>query len=155
MDEHATAEHASQEDPTRAMSFAVLLFTSIASLGGTGVIMAQASNAHGSTKVLLALLGVSTVIVSWLLVHTIYTLRYTVLYFSQPIGGVSFNKDIHPTYSDFAYLAFTLGVAYQVSDTAFETRKFRKIALFHALFSYMFGAAIVAATINLLVSLGR
>lgn len=155
MNEKETAEHAMVEDPTRATAYSILLIASLASLGGAGVILAKASHAQGSHEVLLALLGVGSVVVSWLIVHTLYTLRYTVLYFTPPEGGVSFNKDIRPTYSDFAYLAFTLGMTYQVSDTGFETRKFRKLALTHALFSFLFGTAILATTINLLAGLGR
>jgi uncharacterized membrane protein len=155
MDEKATAEHALLEDPTRATAYTVLLSASLASLAAVVVILAKASHATGAEEVMFALLGIGSVVVSWLIVHSLYTLRYAVLYFTPPEGGVSFNDDIRPTYSDFAYLAFTLGMTYQVSDTSFGTRKFRRVAISHALFSYLFGTAIVAATINLLAGLGR
>lgn len=57
--------------------------------------------------------------------------------------------------SDFAYLAFTLGMTYQVSDTDLKTARLRRIVLFHTLLSYLFGTVIVAATINLVAGLAK
>src|SRR4051812_45103706 len=59
-----------------------------------------------------------------------------------------------PCFSDFAYLAFTLGMTFQVSDMNLETNRFRKLALGQTLLSYLFGTVILAATVNLIVSLG-
>lgn len=66
----------------------------------------------------------------------------------------NFNQNISPRYLDFAYLAFTLGMTFQVSDTDLETTAIRATALRHALLSYLFGAVILAATINLIAGLG-
>ena len=76
------------------------------------------------------------------------------LYYTGPVGGVSFNQSAPPGYVDFAYLAFTLGMTFQVSDTDLQTPAIRATALRHALLSYVFGVVIVAATINLVVALG-
>jgi uncharacterized membrane protein len=66
---------------------------------------------------------------------------------------VDFNEASRPRYADFAYLAFTLGMTFQVSDTALTTREVRATALRHALLSYLFGAVIIATTINLVAGL--
>ena len=58
-----------------------------------------------------------------------------------------------PRLSDFAYLSFTLGMTYQVSDTDLKTPAVRRLVLRHTLLSYLFGTVIVAATINLVVGL--
>ena len=58
-----------------------------------------------------------------------------------------------PTYLDFAYLSFSIGLTFQVSDTSITGRPVRRIALHHALLSYLFGAAILAMAINLVASL--
>ena len=63
------------------------------------------------------------------------------------------NNDERPCFSDFAYLAFTIGMTYQVSDTDLTTKGFRRLALRHALLSYLFGTVIIAATINLVAGL--
>jgi uncharacterized membrane protein len=67
---------------------------------------------------------------------------------------VDFNQQEPPQYLDFAYLALTLGMTYQVSDTAIRSSAVRRTALRHALLSFLFGAVILASTINLVVSLG-
>jgi uncharacterized membrane protein len=68
-------------------------------------------------------------------------------------GGVDFNERAPPCYTDFAYLAFTIGMTFQVSDTDLQTREFRRVALCHALLSFVFGTGILATTINLVASL--
>jgi uncharacterized membrane protein len=153
MDAEKTAEYAVQEDPTRALTDIILLLASIASLIAVGFLLVQASGANGFAQGLLAAVGIISVIIAWLLIHTIYTLRYAMLYYSKPEGGVTFGDK--PSYSDFAYLAFTLGMTYQVSDTNLTNKKFRKAALQHALLSFIFGTLIVATTINFVAGLGR
>jgi uncharacterized membrane protein len=100
-------------------------------------------------------LGAGSVVVSWLVVHTIFTLKYARPYYGGDSreGGVDFENDVRPPYSDFAYLAFTIGMTFQVSDTDLQSAAFRRLALRHALLSYLFGAVILAATINLVAGI--
>ena len=69
------------------------------------------------------------------------------------VGGISFNEDEDPQYSDFAYLAFTIGMTFQVSDTDIQDKQIRRTALRQALLSYPLGAMVIASTINLLSGL--
>ena len=154
MDTEATAAHATREDPTRAITDAILLAAAVISLAAVGFFLLQASSAKGTTQDLLAGVGVATVALSWLLVHTVFTLRYALLYYTGRDGGIDFNQNSPPRYSDFAYLAFTLGMTFQVSDTELKTPAIRATALRHALLSYLFGAVILAATVNLVAGLG-
>jgi uncharacterized membrane protein len=85
--------------------------------------------------------------------HTIYALRYAVEYYSEPAGGIEFNQDGKPTFADFAYVAFTIAVTYGVTDTALQNRRIRSTALQHSLVSYLFGAVILAITIQVFGSL--
>jgi uncharacterized membrane protein len=155
MDEQQTADHALAEDPTRTTSEVTLLAASVASLAALAIVLVKASSATGSSKALLAGLGIVSVILSWIVVHTIYVLRYAVLYYGEPRGGVDFGGEKQPAYTDFAYLAFTIGMTFQVSDTGFSNREFRKLALRHALLAYVFGTLIVATTINLIAGLNK
>jgi uncharacterized membrane protein len=150
----ATAKHATREDPGRAASDLIVLTAAVASLAAVGFVLVQASSAEGSQQNLLAGLGVASVALSWFSVHTLFTLRYARLYYTGKDGGVNFNQEAPPRYLDFAYLAFTIGMTFQVSDTDLETPAIRHTALRHALLSYLFGAVILAATINLLAGLG-
>ena len=87
-------------------------------------------------------------VASWLAINLDFTLRYAHLYYSDPVGGVDFGGTSEPDYRDFAYLAFTIGMTYQVSDTDLLTCRFRRVLLLHALLSYLFGVVIIAAVIN-------
>ena len=81
-------------------------------------------------------------------------LHYAKLYYSESPPCIGFNDQDSPTYADFAYLAFTIGMAYAVSDTPLQSSAIRKKALSHALVSYVLGAIVLAVTINLLAGLG-
>lgn len=153
LNDKLTASHAVREDPSRAASDIVVLGTSLASLAAIVVVLAGAGNAHGSAKVAQIALGVVSVVVSWTILHTIFTLRYAELYYRGVPGGVDFPGAKEPCYKDFAYLAFTLGMTFQVSDTGFQNTEFRIAALRHSLISYLFGTVIVATTINLIAGL--
>jgi Protein of unknown function (DUF1345) len=87
------------------------------------------------------------------LVHTVFTLRYARAFYAQPQGGIDFNEGDPPTYLDFAYLALTIGMTFQVSDTNLTSKGIRRIALVHAMFSYLFGVVIVGLVINVVASL--
>jgi uncharacterized membrane protein len=91
--------------------------------------------------------------VSWTTVNTVYALRYASLYYGDVPGGIAFDGEPSPTYADFAYLAFTIGMTYQVSDTPLSTRQIRKTALRHALLSFVFVTSVVAMTINIVAQL--
>ena len=96
-----------------------------------------------------------TVVLSWGAVNTMFTLRYADLYY-RGSSAVDFgyrDSDERPDYRDFAYLAFTIGMCYQVSDTTLRDRGIRRTVLVHALVSYVFGVVIIAAGINLVAGL--
>jgi uncharacterized membrane protein len=149
-----TAARATAEDPHRAIRDILVLSACGASLGALGLVLAHAREAAEGARTMLALLAVLSVAVSWFSVHTIFTLRYALLYYTQPVGGISFNQQQRPDYRDFAYVALTLGMTFQVSDTELQNSDIRSTALRHALLSYMFGAVILAAAVNLIAGLG-
>lgn len=150
-----TKSHAINEDPSRALADILLISASMASLVAVAVLIAQAGKSHGLAKIAEILLGLFSVIVSWLVIQIIHTLKYAKFYFDGTPGGINFNQDILPRYTDFAYMAFTLGMTFQVSDTSIETPEIRYAALKHTLISYVFGTVIIAATINTIAGLGK
>lgn len=149
-----TAERATAEDPSRASSDLLTLAAAVASLAAVAIVLVRAHASHGAARGMLAGLGLLTVAVSWFTVHTIFTLRYAELYFGDPEGGISFHQQNRPCYRDFAYVALTLGMTFQVSDTDLESTQMRATALRQALLSYLLGAVILAAAINLIAGLG-
>jgi uncharacterized membrane protein len=148
-----TATHATREDPSRAATDALVLWATVISLAAVALLLGEASSAKGAAAALLAGGAIVSVALSWLLVHTLFTLRYALLFYDGPDGGIDFNQEDPPRYTDFAYLAFTIGMTFQVSDTDLKTHRIRASALRHMLLSYLFGAVILATTINLVAGL--
>ncbi|MEO8707623.1 MAG: DUF1345 domain-containing protein, partial [Lacisediminihabitans sp.] len=153
VDAAMTQRYASREDPTRGVSDLLIVLLSIASLSTVMITLVQASSAHGAMKGILAGIALGSVAFSWILLHTLFTLHYARTYYTDGGKGVDFNQDDPPRYIDFAYLSFTLGMTYQVSDTNLTTFRIRSLALRHALLSFLFGSIILATTINLIVGL--
>ncbi len=152
-DAEETARHARSVDFSRTASDGILIAASVASLVAVAFTLVQAGGDHGAPKALLISLVVLTVALAWATVHTVFTLRYGDLYYDDPVGGIDFNEDERPDYVDFAYVALTIGMTFQVSDTDIQSRAIRRTAVRHALLSYLFGAVIVAVTINVVASL--
>lgn len=152
LDAAATRTHAVRDDPGRTITDLLLLIASVASLGAVGAVIATA--ASRAAQLSGAGVGVASVAISWTLVHTVYTARYARQYYAAGTG-VTFNEEAPPRYRDFAYLAFTIGMTYQVADTNLTTKSMRSMVLRHALLSYALGAIILAATINLIAGLAR
>jgi uncharacterized membrane protein len=153
-DSQRTRLIAERQDETRVSADLVILSACVISLIGVGFILVKAQGASGAAVAFLTGLGVVSIVLAWALVHTVYTLRYADLYYAQN-RGVDFNDDEPPDYRDFAYLAFTIGMTYQVSDTDLQTKEIRRTALRHALLSYLFGTAIIAVTINVVAGLAH
>jgi uncharacterized membrane protein len=139
---------ATREDGSRASAHIMVIGASVVSLVGVALALARASVESGASKVVLTAAAILTVMASWALVHTVFTLRYAHTYYGRPVGGIDFSSEEDPDYHDFAYLAFTIGMTFQVSDTDLTTGVMRRLALRHALLSYLFGAVILATTIN-------
>lgn len=152
-DGDATRAHAKAEDPDRHTTQILLVAASLGSLAIVGFTVIEASRASGVRADVLAGLAVLAVALSWFLIHTLFMLRYAVLYYSGEEGGIDYNQKEPPTYADFAYLAFDLGMTYQVSDTTITSSAIRHVILRHTLLSYLFGTVILATLINLVAGL--
>jgi uncharacterized membrane protein len=147
-----TARRARSEDASRAAAEAVLLAAGAASLIAVAFTLVQAGDAHGATRGFLTALAIASVALAWSSIHTVFVLRYARMYYSPPDGGIDFHGET-PDYLDFAYLALTIGMCFQVSDTDLTGKRIRRCALHHALLSYVFGTVIVAVTVNLVATL--
>jgi uncharacterized membrane protein len=153
LDSRQTARRAKREDPGKLLADGLLLSASVISLAAVVVVLVKAANSGALTRDLLVALAAVSVVIAWIVVHTIFTLRYALLYYVDENGGIDFNEPDAPRYTDFAYLAFTVGMTFQVSDTDIQDKKIRATILRHMWLSYVFGAVIVAITINLIAGL--
>ncbi len=149
-----TSRAATAQDDTRAEAGALLVTSSVMSLGGVIFGLVRASKLTGWREVVLTVLSVMVVVLSWAVVHTVFMLRYAHEFYSAEGGtGIDFGDEARPDYLDFAYLAFTIGMTFQVSDTQIKSRIIRRTVLRQALLSYVFGTVIVAVTINVVAGL--
>ena len=150
---------AAREDETEDSTRALLVGASVASLLGAGYALHLAGqHSAAAPRVLLIVAAVLTVMLSWAVINTVYTLRYADQHFRSKPGGIEFGTEDgrqHPSYRDFAYVAFTIGMCYQVSDTTLRDPQIRHTVLAHAILSYLFGVVIVAGSVNLISGLFR
>lgn len=145
---------ASTEDLSRLLSFLFVLVAAAASLLAVVVLL---GTSHGLPPMVLArhigLSGVA-VLTSWLLVHTVFTLRYAHQYYDanpdgSDMGGLDFpGGEKEPNYLDIAYFAFVVGMTAQTADVSISGRPQRRLALLHGLLSFFFNTALVALVIN-------
>ena len=153
LDADQTREYVTREDPTRWVADAVIVSASVASLAGVGYVVAAGSR-YGAGALEAALVGILTVGASWFAVHTLFTVHYARLYYSGEPGGINFHDPEPPRFRDFAYVAFTVGMTFQVSDTEIGLTSIRATVLRHAMLSYLLGAVVLAVTVNLIAGLG-
>jgi uncharacterized membrane protein len=151
-DAEGTAAVARREDDSRVAADLLLVSSSVISLVAVGFGLVKAAHSKGLAQGGLTAIAVLTVVLSWAVVQCTYLLRYARLYYTMG-GGVDFNEDDPPDYRDFAYLALTIGMTYQVSDTDLKTKAIRRNAMHHAVLSYLFGVVVVAMTINVVAGL--
>ena len=131
----------------------------VASLAAVAAVVFDSHRSGAGSRLGGGFLALACVALSWMLVQTLFILRYAELYYNTgdrgggEVGGIDFNQERPPQYTDFAYLATSLGMTYQVSDTNLQNHLIRAEALQHSLLSYLFGTIILAATINLVIGL--
>ncbi|MEY2472028.1 MAG: hypothetical protein QOK28_1357 [Actinomycetota bacterium] len=141
-----TRQIATSEDVSHVLADVTLLVAASASLVAVAFVLVKASQYHGVTRALTAGVGAVSVALAWVMLQTIFMLRYARMYYEAG-GGVDFGGE-DPDYHDFAYLAFTIGMTYQVSDTAVTQRAVRRTVLRHSLLSFVFATAFIAVLVN-------
>jgi uncharacterized membrane protein len=152
-DADGTKQLAEEEGRTHVTD-TVVLCAAVASLAAVVEALVRSSSAD-AVGVATVVLGVLVVILSWGLVNTVFALKYARRYYSGGDGGIDFGQQEPPAYSDFAYLAFTVGMSFAVPDTQLAATSIRKVALGHALLSYLFGTVVIAVAVNLVTNLGQ
>ncbi len=102
-------------------------------------------------------LSVAALLLSWLLIHTLFAFHYARLYYFLPEGGDEHHRglkfpdeDDEPDYLDFAYYSFVVGMTSQVSDVAVLSRPMRRLTLVHGVLSFIYNIAILAMSINII-----
>lgn len=144
---------AQKQDVGRTVIFVVVVIAACAALFAVAfLIRAGKPERHFTIHLLLALI---TVVLSWLLVHTVFGLRYAHNFYGDSnasaekhAGGLEFPGQEPPDYRDFAYFSFVIGMTCQVSDVQVSSREMRRLVLQHGVLSFGFNTVILALTIN-------
>jgi len=153
LDAEQTRAFAKYEDASRVLDELLVLIAATVSLVTVALVLSYSAEVQPAERVVRTVLGIVSVVLAWAVVHTVYTLRYARMYYTEPVGGIDFNSDAPPRYVDFAYLAFGIGMAFQVADTNLTSSALRSVVLRHALLSFVFATVILAVTINLVAGL--
>jgi uncharacterized membrane protein len=156
-DGEETQRFANREDDSRVSAQLLVVTACVVSLVGVGFDLLKASESgSGSGDIVLITAAVATVVLSWATVHTVFALRYADDFYARPpVGGIDFKcgPAYAPDYRDFAYVAFGIGMTFQVADTDINDRRIRHTVLIHSLLGYLFGAVILAVTINIVAAI--
>lgn len=136
----------------------LVLFLSIAaalaSIAGIGLELHSIKSAAPSIALAKAGEAIVTILISWVFLHTLFTIHYAHRFYSEQGNGLIFPDRIEePVYWDFLYFSFTIGVAAQTADVAVSSVTMRKITLLHAVLSFLFNTTILALAINVGASL--
>jgi len=153
---------ASLQDSSVTFLFLFITTAAVVSLGAIVYLLKSTKGLGDVAKNEHILLAITAVIISWWLLHTIYTLRYAHLYYdtdtdtdgvTKAAGGLQFPGKDEPDYLDFVYFSFIVGMTFQVSDVNITSRRIRRVCIMHALLSFAFNTAILALSINVISGL--
>ncbi len=149
-----TRSLARHEDRSRKLVDSLIIAATFLSLVLVvfALIRSQQKDVVGSAAAVLAVVGV---VAAWALINTVYAFKYARMYYLDDNYRFDFDQDEDPSYSDFAYTAFSIGMAYSASNVTESSTAARRIALGHALLSYFFGTFVVAVAINLITGLAQ
>jgi uncharacterized membrane protein len=149
--------NAQSQDAGRLVILSLVTAAACASILAIAFILRESKGQDIHIVIPHVILAVITIIGSWLLVHTIFTMHYAHEYYQDhqthcdtKAGGLDFPDDIEPDYWDFLYFSFVIGMTCQVSDVEITSRSLRRLSLFHGILSFFFNTAIVAMSINII-----
>ena len=149
-------EQSKVQDPSRTIIFIIIIIATLVSFLAVLLLIISKGKADDTSSLRVAI-AITGMLLSWFLIHTIFTLRYAHIYYgdhqTKPnthAGGLEFPGDAKPEYLDFAYYSFVLGMTFQVSDVQITSKRFRGLALLHGLLSFAFNTIMIALTINLI-----
>jgi uncharacterized membrane protein len=147
----------------RESRIAVLLVVIIGSIVTMLALFAQLmaiKSEHGADRTLSISLSVMTIVLSWLLIHTVFALFYAHEFHTEGHGGakgqgggLDFPDDSTPDYLDFLYFSFVVGTTAQTSDVAVTSRAMRRVVMLHGILSFFFNTAVIALAVNIAAQL--
>lgn len=151
----STRTRAALEDPGRRLVFFLALTASLFSLFAAVVVLREIRSLPPAQVPIWTGLALASVVLSWVVTHTVFTLRYAHLYYRRHTTTrcLQFPGTDAPSDLDFAYFAFTIGMCFQVSDVVVTTSRARRAVLLHGVMSFVYNTTILALSLNLVTTL--
>ena len=155
--------HARNADLPVFLIFGVTLMTVVVAVGSLFVLM----NARQSPDTIELVFALASIPLGWFTIQAMAAVHYAHRYWvrndsaaevakgMKPAGGLEFSGKALPNGLDFLYFAATIGMTAQTADTAISSSAMRGEVLVHGIVSFFFNAIIVAAAVNLAVTLGN
>jgi len=148
------------ERESRVIVLVAVIFGSIFTMLALFAQLMAIKSEHGMDRSLSIGLSVSTIFLSWLLIHTVFALFYAHEFHSEGRGGskgqgggLKFPDDSTPDYLDFLYFSFVVGTTAQTSDVDVCSRAMRRVVMLHGILSFFFNTAVIALAVNLAAQL--
>jgi uncharacterized membrane protein len=144
-----------EEDATAPVILVVCILAALLSLVAIVGLLATIKETSGADRAAHVALATLTVINSWTLVPTLFTLHYADMFYSVTAEErpLHFPQTPEPVFGDFAYFSFTIAAACQTADVSTANRSIRKVVAAHSVISFLFNAAILGFAINVTAGL--
>lgn len=147
---------AAEQDEAEWVVLGISALATIVSLAAIGLELHAAGGPDDKIDAWRLALAATTIVVSWLFIHTTITLHYARLFYGtggKAVGGLDFPQTPAPDYADFLYFSFTIGAAAQTSDVAITSRIMRRMVLVQTILAFLFNTTVLALAINIGASL--
>lgn len=154
---------ASEQDASYLVIFTLVVAAAFTSLFAIILLLRRMPAGPERSLNMHILLSIVAVGLSWLLIHTLFTIRYAHLYYTLPTnavedshnyaGGLLFPGEGLPDFLDFAYFSFVVGMTFQTADVSISGRTIRRLSLLHGLLSFVYNTSIIALSINIISGL--
>jgi uncharacterized membrane protein len=143
------------DDPSATVILLVVVGAAILSVAAIVAFLATLKSVPPHDKVAHILLAAITIIDSWLLVPTVFTVHYADMFYSAEVGEqpLRFPETGEPVFWDFAYFSFTIAAACQTADVATTQVGIRRVVVAQSIISFLFNLAILGFAINVTAGL--
>jgi uncharacterized membrane protein len=147
--------HYIEEDPSGPVITAAITAAALLSLIAIIQPLVTMRHAAHDQRVWGFALAAITLIDSWLMVPTMFTMHYADMFYSAPPEKrpLRFPQTEMPAFWDFAYFSFTIAAACQTADVSTTEVSIRRVVMLHEIVSFAFNVAILGFAINITAGL--
>jgi uncharacterized membrane protein len=144
------------QDQGAFVIFLSVVTAACASVVAIALLIGEVRNATPWLRSWHLVLAILALILSWLLIQTLFGFHYARRYYTHSRDpdrepkGLAFPGGQEPDFLDFAYFSFVVGMTSQTSDVAVTGRHMRRLTLIHGVLSFIFNIAILAMAINII-----